>query len=470
MSLNCGETVLEAKDIKDLLHTTKEDETKPRMIDQEITGGDDFRTVKSKLNPPKRSPTDQERRKLIGILMGWLVEYIMTHFLYTFGGADLKQEDGGPTGDEATQAVARIVGDEFDEIFGEMMISLELKNELYSRYVDDIDLMMRSIGRRVKFCPLAGAMVEKTYDEMKADETKQEDEITMEELRKVADTCIDMLKTEADCPSRHPELGFKVPILDMSVWLEQVPLAAPGLEDSHGRIHSRCQDSNNCLPIGVDEARRVATETNPAKRMVTQVCFEFYRKPMAPNRVMLAESAQSWQQKRTTATQELIRRLLNTKKELNCRLKQTILNRYMELLKNSGYDEKFRKEILQSGIAGYNKILEADWSGKRPMYRSKAWRQSAQGMEDQKVRKSKKWLGDTFKSHIFIPPTPGSELQKLMQAKEKELRAGGRENFPIKIIETAGKPLERILVKTDPFKGNGCSDLKCIPNRNPKTQ
>ena len=55
-----------------------------------------------------------------------------------------------------------------------------------------------------------------------------------------------------------------------------------------------------------------------------------------------------------------------------------------------------------------------------------------------------------------------------MQAKEKELRAGGRENFPIKIIETAGKPLERILVKTDPFNGNGCSDLKGIPNRNPK--
>ena len=41
-------------------------------------------------------------------------------------------------------------------------------------------------------------------------------------------------------------------------------------------------------------------------------------------------------------------------------MKQTILTRYMELLKNSGYDEKFRKEILQSGLAEYKKILEAD--------------------------------------------------------------------------------------------------------------
>ena len=100
-----------------------------------------------------------------------------------------------------------------------------------------------------------------------------------------------MLKTEADYPSRHPKLEFKVPILDMSVWLEQVPLVAPGLENSHGGIHSSCQDSNNCLPIGLHEARRVATETKPAERLVTQVCFEFYRKPMASNMVMLAESA-----------------------------------------------------------------------------------------------------------------------------------------------------------------------------------
>jgi hypothetical protein len=93
----------------------------------------------------------------------------------------------------------------------------------------------------------------------------------------------------------------------------------------------------------------------------------------------------------------------------------------------------------------------------------------SQWMEDQKLRKSKNWLG-SYKSCIFVPPTPDSELQKLMQAKEKELRAGGSENLPIKIIETAGKPLERILVKQDPFNGNKCVDKYCIPNRNPKNR
>ena len=57
-----------------------------------------------------------------------------------------------------------------------------------------------------------------------------------------------------------------------------------------------------------------------------------------------------------------------------------------------------------------------------------------------------------------------------MQLKEKELRPGGRENFPIKIVETAGKPLERVLVNNDPFDGNKCSDKQCLPNRNPKNR
>ena len=78
---------------------------------------------------------------------------------------------------------------------------------------------------------------------------------------------------------------------------------------------------------------------------------------MAPSRIMLADSAQPWKQKRTHATQELIRRLLNTKKELPCLEKQKTISEYMQLLKNSEYDATFRSEILKSGPKGYSKIL-----------------------------------------------------------------------------------------------------------------
>ena len=69
-----------------------------------------------------------------------------------------------------------------------------------------------------------------------------------------------------------------------------------------------------------------------------------------------------------------------------------------------------------------------------------------------------------------MPPTPGSQLKKQMQAKEEEMRAGGREEFPIKIIETAGRTLEQTLVNTDPFNGNQCTDAKCEPMKNSKNK
>ena len=140
----------------------------------------------------------------------------------------------------------------------------------------------------------------------------------------------------------------------------------------------------------------------------------------------------------------------------------------MQLLKNSGYSEPFRAEILKSGLQGYGKILKAEKDGVRPVYRPKGWRESSRWME--KRRKKRDWLGEFWKSCIFIPPTPGSQLKKLMQEKEAEMRAGGREEFPIKIIETAGKTLERTLVNSDPFDGNQCTDAKCEPRKNPRNK
>ena len=206
----------------------------------------------------------------------------------------------------------------------------------------------------------------------------------------------------------------------------------------------------------------------PARRMVQQIFFEFYTKPMKPQRTILASSANPEQQKRTTLTQECIRRLRNTRKQLSCVRKQEILSDYMQVLKNSGYQNTFRKEILKAGLHGYNKILEADELGKKPLYRAKNWRKSSRWLDSKK--KSRNWLGGKYKSCIFVPPTPGSELRKRMQKVEQEMRPGGREDWPIKVIEMAGKPLEKALVKTDPLDGNSCNDKSCLPNRNKKNR
>ena len=322
---------------------------------------------------------------------------------------------------------------------------------------------------------MAGRLVEKTEEQVQEEIEKAEDEVMMEELRKIGDTCVEMLKTEADCPSKHPELGKKVPILDMCVWVEEVELpAAPGLEGQEAVIHSKCGEGGPCLPIGGlgleaegnVEGGGVEAGPAPACRLVTQVYYTFFRKPMAPSRFLMASSAHPWQQKRTTLTQEVIGRLMRTKKELNCKHKQEILTEFMQLMKNSGYCSKFRREVLQAGLTGYNKILTADKDGTKPLFRSREWRRSARGLEAQKKRKRKKgWMGGEFKSVIFVPPTPGGELKKRLQAREEELRPGGREEWKIRIVETAGKSVERSLVNNDPCDGNKCDDEKCLVNK-----
>ena len=110
--------------------------------------------------------------------------------------------------------------------------------------MDDQNLAARSIGREVRFCPLAGVLKRKGLTQIQDESEIREDKLFMREIRKIAETIIPMLKTEEDCPGNHPELGFKVPILDVAMWVEEVMIDAKGLD-----IHSQCEEGSVCLPI-----------------------------------------------------------------------------------------------------------------------------------------------------------------------------------------------------------------------------
>ena len=178
-------------------------------------------------------------------------------------------------GDDLKQALSRFIGSEYDEMFEETCEKLAVELELYERFVDDQNVLGWSFGRTLKFCPVAGRMVHKSDLEIIEDREKREDEIFMEELRKIADSIIPMLKTEVDSPARHPELGYKVPILDLAVWVEEEELLAPGMEDQN--LHIKCVDGE-CLPLGEpkSEVGRMEGEVQPATKLVPQVNYQFY--------------------------------------------------------------------------------------------------------------------------------------------------------------------------------------------------
>ena len=89
-----------------------------------------------------REPEEKEQHKMISLMLAKLVEVVMTNHTYRFDGKVYKQVDGGPIGDEMSQAVARIVMIWFDERFTQKCEERGIEVVLYKRYVDDVNMMV----------------------------------------------------------------------------------------------------------------------------------------------------------------------------------------------------------------------------------------------------------------------------------------------------------------------------------------
>ena len=131
-------------------------------------------------------------------------------------------------------------------------------------------------------------------------------------------------------------------------------------------------------------------------------------------------------------------------------------------LKNSGYDFKFRKEVLDSGLKAFQKMTEEDKKGTKPMYRSRDW-----NFEDRQRTKSKKkmnwWNNENakiqYKSVLFVTPTPGGILAKELRKREEELNRNSKDR--IKIEEKGGMKIKDILGSKNPFQKSKCIQKTC---------
>ena len=154
-------------------------------------------------------------------------------------------------------------------------------------------------------------------------------------------------------------------------------------------------------------------------------------------KILLLESAINSNTKRTILTQECLRRLRNTKIELGEDIRNKHLNDFMLKMKNSGYGPKYRAQILKSALNAFDKMIEEDKIGKKPLHRSRTWNQENRILAKENKRKNWYKSGDesekVYKSILFVPPTPGSGLLKELKNREEELNKNKQER--IKIVE-----------------------------------
>ena len=112
----------------------------------------------------------------------------------------------------------------------------------------------------------------------------------------------------------------------------------------------------------------------------------------------------------------------------------------------------------------YDKMLENEKRGIRPLYRPKDWNVTLR----RKEKESKKYSWSNRGGHvapIFIPPTPNSELARALKAiADSEAEAGVHFN----VIETGGLSLKAVLQKSNPLGTAGCESPTCLPCKHGK--
>ena len=191
-----------------------------------------------------------------------------------------------------------------------------------------------------------------------------------------------------------------------------------------------------------------------------RVRYEHYRKPMANPLVMVECSAMPIKIKRTTLTQEVVRIHRNTSRELPKETVAKHLNEFTSRMKASGYPEKFRLEVIKSGVEGFEKMVKIEEEGGRPVNRPRSWETDLR--QKQKQFKGRNWFRNGgHHVPLFIPHTPGSKLAKLVRAKEEENNQGRKIRFLV--CEVGGTQLHNVNWKPNPWSGGKCSRVNCFP-------
>ena len=142
--------------------------------------------------------------------------------------------------------------------------------------------------------------------------------------------------------------------------------------------------------------------------------------------------------------------------------RQSIMSGFMNSLRISGYDVKYRLDLLKGINLRYEQIENEIREGTRTRNRN---RSEIDNMKSEKGgRYGNTWfLTGTHTVVCNVPCTPGGLLAK--QVKNKLEGIKGPDGGTVKIVETAGKSVTAGLTRPDPFRSLECAFRdKCFTN------
>ena len=118
--------------------------------------------------------------------------------------------------------------------------------------------------------------------------------------------------------------------------------------------------------------------------------------------------------------------------------------------------------MLDSALNAFDRMIEDDLNGVKPLFRSKEW--NYEDRQKAKLDKKRNWWNSDrskikYTSVLFVTPTPGGVLAKMLREREADLNKNSKER--IKIVEKGGLKIKDILCSKNPFQNNKCSQKTC---------
>ena len=216
------------------------------------------------------------------------------------------------------------------------------------------------------------------------------------------------------------------------------------------------------------------------------ISYRYYEKPTTTNTTVRMASAMSENSKLQCLSNDLVRRLLNTRVELPPRYREEVIERYGTKLLTSGYGEDQVKKILINGVRGYiTKKKRRQAGGRRRIHNTSeesmgtrirkkllgktAWYKPKIGRaKDEKPgflgragsERRKKETPMKTRAVLFVEQTPRGELASRIREVIKRLEP--TLGYSLKVAERTGRSIQSLFSQTNLWQGLHCGREKCI--------
>ena len=217
--------------------------------------------------------------------------------------------------------------DQWSRVLKRKMDENLVKRYANSKYVDDCNMALESIGLGTRWVEKTGEtphLGESTLawreDWEKSDLEKgvSHSKVTLDGLLGMANSINPSLHFKGDIPEYHED--STLPMLDFCTWI----------------------DSSSSKPL---------------------IKHKFYEKPCASNMVIEASSSQPHKVKINTLSQEVIRRMKNTGRDVDWNIRAEIIFDLKLKMLRSGYSNSSITNILNSGLKGYYRMVSTKLAG-----------------------------------------------------------------------------------------------------------